>query len=247
MFKLLFASTIFILSSNPEALAQAKSAADRPRPRKAAPVPTTATPTYNYFPTSPPEKALPELPATKYYYLTGLYSSANAIKYKGSASLYGTPTAFSATESTTGALGIAGGYMVREASHFGYSGEISYELPRTSSGVEGTVGTQGVHGTYDGNPSNSVLTVAANGNYSLTEHFYLYGGVNYPFTRGDGQSLNGLFGYQVGGGYVFTRHISSEFSYRVLRLKGTIDSPGLNLQVDEAAFSGMILALQYLF
>lgn len=245
MLKLLLVTAILISGLSTQALAQQSKAASKPRSRKSQP---STYPSYNYSPAPTPEPlAVPELPPTKYFYITGLYSSANAIKYKGSADLLGTPTGFTATESTTGAFGFAGGYMVREAGKLGYSGELTYELPRTSSGVEGMLGNQGVHGTYDGAPSNSVLTLSANGNYSLSAHIYLFGGLNFPFASGNGDSMKGLPGYQLGGGYVFSRHISSELSYRVLRLQGTIDSPGLNLKIDEAIFSGILLAVQYLF
>jgi hypothetical protein len=244
MLKFLLVTAFLISGLSFEASAQNK-AASKQRPRKSQP---STYPSYNYSPAPTPEPAAaPELPPTKYFYITGLYSSANAIKYKGTADLFGTPTAFTATESSTGTLGFAGGYMVREAGTFGYSGELTYELPRTSNGVEGMIGNQGLHGTYDGAPSNSVLTLSANGNYSLNSHLYLYAGVNYPFASGNGDSMKGLPGYQLGGGYVFSRHFSGELSYRTLRLQGTIDGTGLNLKVDEATFSGMLLAVQYIF
>lgn len=243
MLKVLLATIILVLNLSTDAFAQGR-ATQKTRPRKAPP----AAPAYDYVPNPIAQTTpAPAGPPAKYYYMSGLYSSANAIKYKGSADLFGVPTAFSATESTTAALGFAGGYISRAAGSFGYSGEFAYELPRTSSGVEGTLGNQGIHGTYDGNPSNSVLTVGANGNYSFNSSLYLYGGVNFPFTSGSGESLNGLLGYQVGAGYIINRHYSSELSYRTLRLKGTIESPGLNIRVDEATFSGLILAVQYLF
>jgi len=244
MLKVLLASLIFALSlTTPEALAQSR-ATNKVRPRKAP----SASPTYNYVPNLAAEPTpAPNLLPEKYFYINGLYSSANAIKYKGTAELFGAPTAFTATESTTGALGFAGGYMARTAGSFGYSGELTYELPRTSSGVEGMLGNQRLHGTYDGNPSNSVVTVSANGNYSINSSFYLFGGVNFPFTSGSGDALNGLPGFQLGSGFAFNRHYASELSYRVLRLKGSIESPGLNIKVDEATFSGLILSLQYLF
>jgi hypothetical protein len=245
MLKLFLATAFLVSSLGTTVLAQSK-VASKPRPRKTQP---SAYPSYNYSPATTPEPSVvtPELPPTKYFYITGLYSSANAIKYKGSADLFGTPTSFTATESTTGSFGLAGGYMARESGRLGYSGELTYELPRTSSGVEGMVGNQRVHGTYDGAPSNSVLTLSANGNFSLSSHLYIYAGVNYPFANGNGGSMNGLPGFQLGGGYVFSRHISTELSYRVLRLRGTIESPELNLQIDEAAFSGILLAIQYIF
>lgn len=242
--KLLLASFIFVSGlSSVEAVAQVR-ATNKARPRKAPPT----APSYNYNPSPMTEvPPAPELAPSKYFYVTGLYSSANAIKYKGSADLFGVPTAFAATESTTGALGFSGGYMSRASGAFGYSGELAYELPRTSSGVEGTLGNQGIHGTYDGNPSNSVLTLGANGNYSFNSALYIFGGFNYPFTSGSGETLNGLPGYQMGAGYLFARHYASELGYRVLRLKGTIESPGLNIRVDEATFSGIILNVQYVF
>jgi hypothetical protein len=245
--KLLLAFFILVSGLNSvEAFAQQGGRpTNKARPRKAP----SMTPAYNYNP-NPMTDASPapaEVAPSKYFYVTGLYSSASAIKYKGSADLFGVPTAFSATESTTGALGFAGGYMSRVSGTFGYSSELAYELPRTSSGVEGTLGNQGIHGTYDGNPSNSVLTLAANGNYSFNSSLYIFGGINYPFTSGSGETLNGLPGYQMGAGYLFARHYASELSYRVLRLKGTIESPGLNIRVDEATFSGIILAVQYVF
>lgn len=245
MLKLLLASIILVSGLSNEALAQYK-ATNKTRPRKVAPT----TPAYNYTPgpiISETPAAVPELAPSKYFYVTGLYSTANAIKYKGSADLFGAPTAFSATEGTTGALGFAGGYMSRAPGMLGYSGELTYELPRTSSGVEGTLGNQGIHGTYDGNPSNSVLTLSANGNYSFNSSLYIFGGLNYPFTSGSGETLNGLPGYQMGAGVMFARHYASEISYRVLRLKGTIESPGLNIRVDEATFSGLIITVQYVF
>jgi len=243
MLRKVFAGILAVLISTSSAWAQNK-AATKNRARKSTPPAYPA-----YVPSTLPAEpvAPPEPPPTKHFYVTALYSSANAIKYKGSADLFGVPTGFTAAESTTGALGFAGGYISREAGRFGYSGELAYELPRTSSGVEGMLGNQAIHGKYDENPSNSVLTLAANGNYSLSSAIYIFGGINYPFTSGNGDSLNGLPGYQIGGGFAFSPNISGELSYRTLRLKGTIDSPGLNLRVDEATFSGMILAVHYLF
>src|SRR5216117_733231 len=100
MLKASLGSLFLILFLCATAGAQSK-AASKARPRKTAP---PAYPAYNYSP--PPAEApiAPQPPPTKRYYITALYSTASAIKYKGSADLYGVPTAFSATESTTGAF-----------------------------------------------------------------------------------------------------------------------------------------------
>jgi hypothetical protein len=187
----------------------------------------------------------------KHYFAGVLYSTANQIDYKGQVELFSTPTDFTATEKTTGSAGVTGGYIFRQTNAFGFSADLTYELPRPSNGIEGSAGNMVVTGTYDDTPSNSLVTAGLNANYSFSDlGIYVFGGVNYPFTiaTGNGMSMTGLPGYQLGGGLFFTDSISGEFSYRTVRLKGTIEAPPMTpLEIDEASFSGFVFAVHYLF
>lgn len=187
----------------------------------------------------------------KHFFAGVLYSTASQINYKGQVDLFSTPTDFTATEDTTGAAGITGGYIFRQTNSFGFSGDLTFELPRPSNGIEGSAGNMVVRGTYDETPSNSLLTAGLNANYSFSSiGIYIFGGVNYPFTfaSGEGMSMTGLPGYQLGGGFFFTEQISGEVSYRTIRLKGTIEAPPLSpLEIEEASFSGFVFAAHYLF
>lgn len=185
----------------------------------------------------------------RHIFVSALYSSANEIHYTGQVTIAGVQTPFAAVEQSSPAAGLAGGYVVRRLNSIGFSGDLTFELPRRSSTIIGQAGNVGVHGSYEGNQSNSLLTANANANWSIGADIYIFAGLNYPLTltSGSGESLSGLPGYQGGAGYAFTDRISLEASYRVVRLKGTIDSPPFNLVIDEASLSGYLLAIHYLF
>jgi hypothetical protein len=213
---------------------------------------TIVSPSIETFSPSIPAEPVPEVAPSmtdRHIFLAVLFSSANQINYKGNLDLYGSSTPFEATEKTRGVFGLAAGYVLRRSSSFGYGGELVYELPRPSDGINGTAGGLIVHGTYEGSPSKSLLTASGNINFSFGSRAYVFAGLNYPFafTGGDGQSFSGLPGYQLGGGFSITERISAEVSYRVLRLKGAIETPPLNLHIDEATFSGLVIAVHYLF
>jgi opacity protein-like surface antigen len=208
----------------------------------------TWTPSPLPTPAPPPPSAVSL--TDRHFFVAGIYSSANQINYKGQLNLFGTtPTDYSAVENTSGAAGLRLGYLHRREFWFGYGGDLTYEMSRSSSGVVGHGGNLTVKGTYDGSPSNSLVAAAANANFSIGSRFYFLAGVNYPlaFGGGSGQSYTGLIGYQEGAGFTFTDRLSCELSYRVLRMKGSINSSGLNISVDEATFPGFILALHYMF
>jgi opacity protein-like surface antigen len=222
------------------------------RPASSTKYRTKPAPNYNYtMPAIAPTPApTPETPVTidRHWFGTVLYSSANQLLYKGTILFNGAATPFTATETTATAFGFSGGYLQRHGSSFGYSADMTFEMQRASQGLVGNGGGLNVKGVYDKAPANSLLTTALNGNYSIGESFYLFGGLNFPFifTSGD-QSMTGQMGYQVGAGYVMTENISVDAQYRTLKMKGSINNPALNLTIDEATFSGMILTVRYLF
>ncbi len=180
------------------------------------------------------------------FYFSVLYSSANEATYKGDTVLFGTPAAFSAKETTEGALGFAAGFRYRSPNWFGFDGAAAYELPRKSKGISGSAGTATVTGTYEGDVSTSLLGLAGNMNYSIGSSFYLSAGINFPVVFSSGnQALSGLLGYQMGGGYELTENFSLHLDYRVLRMKGIIDVPPLKLTIEEATFPGFLFYINY--
>jgi hypothetical protein len=177
-----------------------------------------------------------------------IYSTASQVNYRGSAPLYGNVTPYTATESSSGAFGLSGGYQYRQANFFGFSGELSFEFVRNSNGINGNAGNLNIQGTYIGNGGTNVWATDLNLNYSLGSYFYLFAGPNFPLTfliKG-GQALTGLPGYQAGAGYSVLDRLSVEAAYRMLRMKGTINGAGSALQVDEATFPGFILGAKFL-
>lgn len=179
-------------------------------------------------------------------YFSVLYSSANEATYKGKTVLFNTPASFSATETTEGAMGLAGGYRYLSPNWFGFDVALAYELPRKSNGIRGSAGTATVTGTYEGDVSTSLLSLTGGANFSLGESLYFSAGINVPVVYSSGnQNLQGLPGYQAGIGYFLTEHFSLHLDYRVLRMKGTIDVAPLKLTIEEASFPGFILLLNY--
>lgn len=181
------------------------------------------------------------------FYASALYSTANQIRYKGQANIFGTTTDFTATEGTGGALGISGGYISRRANSWGYSADLSWEFPRSSSGLQGSAGTIDLSGNYAKSPSMSLIIAAFNGNYSIGSKSYVFAGLNYPLSTRQSGSLGGLPSFQLGGGFAFTRQIAIEGAYRSLKFKGSVESASLNLQVQESSFDGFVLGMRYEF
>jgi hypothetical protein len=217
--------------------------------------------------TSPPQRAPPAPAASdsasapavpgeapvdstrRHWYGSLLYSSADEVRYKGDVDLFGSPTPFTATEGSNPAFGLAGGYISRRRSGFGYGTGLMFEFVRKSEGIEGNAGGVVVTGNYVGSGGTNLWSTHLNGNYSFGSDFYLFLGVNYPLTflSKGAEDFRGLPGYQVGAGYAFTDRISAEAGYRMLRLKGTIDHPSISLDVEEGRMPGFILSVQYLF
>lgn len=211
---------------------------------------TAEAQSYRYSRNYPaPPRVAPATPSVleRRLFVSVLYSTADQLKYKGTVDLFGGSTAFNATETSSSALGLAGGYISRRENSFGYSADVTYELPRTSKGLQGSAGGLNVTGTYDKSPAISLIALGFNANYSLGRDVYFFGGLNYPFSSGQSGTLSGQPGYQIGGGYAFTDRISLEAGYRLLKFSGAIDSPPLNLKVKEATLSGLVLGLQYHF
>lgn len=179
-----------------------------------------------------------------------VYSFANAFRYEGQVDMFGTPTAFTATDQRTGAAGFSLGYEWRKASSFGFEASATYELPRASKGLSGTAGEYTVTGTWSDPPKTAVAVATLNGNYSFGKSAYVFAGTNYPLPTGDSSAeaeFSGLPGYQAGGGYVFTRSWSAEAAYRSIRIKGRFKTGTSELIVEKADISGFLLNLNYLF
>jgi hypothetical protein len=221
-------------------LAEARAVVVKPKGR--------AKPAYDAYAMPAPAPApTPVVEKERHWYGGLLYSTANQINYRGTMNLGGTPISYTAVEKVGTSPGVSGGYIKRSPWWFGYGGELTYELPRSSQGITGSGGGLLVNGTYDQAPSNSLLILAVNGNYSLGASFYFVAGVNFPFVfSGGDQSLSGQMGTQEGLGYAFTEKISAELQYRQLVMKGSINNPSLSLGIDQATFNGFLLSVRYL-
>ncbi len=231
------ATLIFIagLGLLPDASAQMSERRARP-PRKVRPP----------APPPPMESESSTYSKRSGFFVSGLYSSANEVAYKGDVSLPTYRGPFSATESTAGTFGLAGGYRYLRPYGFGFDGYVAYEFPRTSKGLTGTAGPNRLNGTYEGDVSTSLLSLVANANYSIGDLFYVVAGVNFPIVFSSStMELQGLPGYQIGVGAKVWKQFSIELDYRVLRMKGTIDVPPMNLQIEEANFPGFVLFVHY--
>lgn len=225
---------ILILGLSLGAEAQmSESPRSRPRPKRARPQ-AVAPPTS------------PSLAVNSGFYVAALYSSANEVRYKGQIS---TPTisgAFTATESTSGAFGLGGGYQYLQTNWFGFDFSAAFEFPRGSSGIRGTSGSNSIRGDYEGDVSTSLLSFVGNANYSIGVRAYVSAGLNFPMVFSSStMKMQGLPGYQLGVGGRLTESLSIGLDYRVLRMKGTIDVPPMKLTIEEASFPGFILSVRY--
>lgn len=175
-----------------------------------------------------------------------LYSSANQVAYAGQTTLFGQPTSYAATEQTAGALGFSAGYIKEFGSGFGFESRLLYELPRRSSGISGMAGTYRITGVYEGEVSTSLLAAAIGMRYSLARWLSLSLGVNFPIILSEEYTkLQGLLRYQLGVGSAITEKWSIQLQYRLLRMKGEIAAPGLQLQIDEAKLPGFVVVVEY--
>lgn len=175
------------------------------------------------------------------------YSTADEGNYKGQTTYLGQTLDYTATEDTDSAPGLAAGYAYRPSRGFGFTGFAAYEFPRKSKGFHGTAGNYKITGTYSGDVSTSILTGVANAIWSYESWLYFYGGANYPMIMGGNDSikLSGQPGYQLGIGSRITQQIGAHLEYRVIRMKGQVNIPGLPLTIDEATLPGWIFSLDY--
>lgn len=225
-----------------------KAAAQKPRalpPKKKPSAPIT-----DNLASDTPQVVIPEARPTGGRWTLGLvYSMADKVKYQGTTTLLTGPTDFAATDNTHAAFGLAAGYISRTPWWFGFSGELVYEMPRGSSGIDARAGTTTFRGTYEGDPKTSLLTAHVNGNYMIGSNVYVFAGLNYPFalTSSDAAKLTGLLGRQYGLGVNFLDHYSIELCQRLVGMKGTIVNNALTVQVEEANLEGLLATFRYDF
>jgi hypothetical protein len=178
-----------------------------------------------------------------------LYNSANQLVYGGNVNLLSGNVRFVITDQTTPQVGFSGGYFYSRPWGFGYSTELMAELPRTSQGISGTAGDLKVTGKYLGDPKLSLVTMNASGNYSLGKIFFLFAGFNYPFVISSESSaqFSGLIGYLGGVGGYINEHLQLAASYRLVAMKGHMSSEGMEFDIAEANFKGVMIQLRYGF
>ena len=210
-----------------------------------------------------PENALPKRPLVRkvirkkpppapakygHWHASLVYSAASKLVYGGNVN-FSVPTRFVVTNQTTPEFGLSGGYIYTRPWAFGFSTDLMAELPRGSQGISGTAGNLQVTGTLDGNPTISLITVNASGNFSFGERLYLYAGINVPFVVSSDPSsqFSGLIGYQAGLGYIISDSFRAEAGYRLSAMTGQISSNGINFTVTEADFAGALFLLRYCF
>jgi hypothetical protein len=196
----------------------------------------------------PPKKALKQT-QSGHWNISTYYSMASEIHYKGQVNLFGTPTDYTAIESSSAVPGIAGGYLWRRPWSVGFDSGLSYDLPRTLNSISGLAGAYKISGDWQDNPKLGLITAALNGNFMLGRAVFIYAGINYPlaFSGGSETELSGLPGYQLGTGASFLDHWAIDASYRTIHMKGRFSSGSLSLQVDQADISGFVFTLSYLF
>lgn len=184
------------------------------------------------------------------YHLGLIYSQADQAEYEGSTDVFGSDTPFTATEKSEPALGFSAGYIYRKPRSIGFSGGVSFEMPRESKGLKGQLGGTGFTGQYEGSaPEINLVTLDANVNYSINSSYFLFAGGNFPIviTSEDSVDFEGLFGYQYGVGRQFLDRFVLDLSYRQVRMKGIVSNSGRKLEIENAEFSGLVIGLRYLW
>lgn len=182
---------------------------------------------------------------TSNWMFSAFYNLAKEASYEGSTSVSGQSQSFSATETSSPGMGLAGGYMYRPSTGFGFNGQLQFEYGRTATSMSGQAGGSNLGSNYGAGYSTNTFTGAANGLYSMGG-LYLYGGINYPYVMGSSSvQLSGLPGYQAGAGYALTRKWGVHTEYRAIRMKGTLQAPPSNLEVSEASLKGFMLFVDF--
>jgi hypothetical protein len=194
----------------------------------------------------PAKKVAPE---TGHWNFSMVYNAADQIKYGGNVNLLSGSTRFAVIDQTTAQAGVGIGYTFLKNDSFGYGTDFVYELARGSKGIQGTAGNYQVQGHFDGDPQISLATLNATGNYSFGKNIFVFAGVNYPFAfaSDDRAQFSGLIGYQGGIGYKINKEFIFEAGYRLTAVKGHLKSNGLDFDVTEGDFAGMLLQLRYNF
>ncbi len=181
------------------------------------------------------------------FYFSAFYSLTNEASYSGNANIQGQSQSYTASESNSGAFGVAGGYRHRPAQGFGYAAQLGYEFARQAKSLSGTAGSQTLTGDYEGGYSMSMFTAQANAIYAVDSAIHVYGGLNYPYimSQNSAVDLTGQPGYQIGAGYAITQKLGVQLEYRVIRMKGSIKMPPTPLQIESGTLPGFVLSIDY--
>ncbi len=184
----------------------------------------------------------------KYKYslnIFGQYSGARTIKSEGS--YLAIP--YEGTRKSNGAFGLGAELMLRRNKSFGFSGGFSYDLPRDIDSVHLNTSEAFAAIIYTGaNPSFGVSTFYLNLNYSFTENFFAYAGVNYSLfyhetVAGDDTEFHEGLGGQLGIGYQIAKNCIIDIGYRFIRGDITYtDTPGVE---EDFRFNGVIAKLSF--
>lgn len=205
-------------------------------------------------PAAAPTPTPPTAPSSRFFGSVFVaYDFSNQITASGSASVGPVTQSFGVTEniSPIGGVGVSGEWNqdINEMASYGFELSFQKMFNRTASGATVNISGATVSSNAQATITESLAELNAKYYYG---HFFVSGGVNYPFlgTNGPG-TLQSYFGYQAGLGATVNKNWSAGLEYRTISASGSADviESGKAIHEDLSSYtlSGVAATIKFSF